>query len=180
MRLLITAILAFLFVGPVQAREAHYGNHHYLSHSKYAQRYNTKYSHGISNHIRFRRNAKTTYYVHRLANASYHQRKYKIHSRVYHRSNRVVYRDGRPRAWCGWAMRQWFGVTNTAFNLAANWVHYGRPTYPHEGAVVVWRHHVGYIVGPCNNGRCVVKSGNYNNRVAVVSMNVRNAIAFRE
>lgn len=77
-------------------------------------------------------------------------------------------------------MRQVLGVSNTAYNLAANWAHYGRPTNPHPGAIVVWRHHVGIIVGPCGAGRCVVKSGNYNNRVATVSMNVRNAIAFRE
>jgi predicted Zn-dependent protease len=128
-----------------------------------------------------RHNVRRYYGTRHYARTRYSQR------RVYHRgyaranySHRRRYADGRPRAWCGWYMRQIKGVGNSAYNLARNWARWGRPSTPHQGAVVVWPHHVGLIVGPCGNGRCVVKSGNYNNRVAVVSMNVRNAIAFRE
>ena len=45
-------------------------------------------------------------------------------------------------------------------NLAANWRRYGRPGSPQVGAVVVWDHHVGQIVGRASNGQWLVQSGN--------------------
>ena len=45
-------------------------------------------------------------------------------------------------------------------NLAANWKHWGRPTGPRVGAVVVWSHHVGMITGRTAGGEWIVKSGN--------------------
>src|SRR5690348_10870667 len=33
--------------------------------------------------------------------------------------------DPRPRAWCGWQMRQWLGVADRGFNLARAWAHFG-------------------------------------------------------
>lgn len=118
------------------------------------------------------------YGVNHYARTRYSQRR--VYHRGYARASYRRYADGRPRAWCGWYMRQVMGVRNAAYNLARNWARIGRATTARVGAIVVWPHHVGLIVGPCGNGRCVVKSGNYNNRVATVSMNVRNAIAFRE
>ena len=45
-------------------------------------------------------------------------------------------------------------------NLASNWRHWGRPSGPRVGAVVVWSHHVGMITGQTAGGEWIVKSGN--------------------
>jgi hypothetical protein len=87
--------------------------------------------------------------------------------RVVH--TQVKYKDGRPRAWCGWWARQQKGVTNPSYNRAINWLNYGRPTSPQVGAVVVWSHHVGIITGRDSRG-WLVTSGNWNNRVATVPL----------
>ena len=44
-------------------------------------------------------------------------------------------------------------------NLAANWRGWGRPGSPQIGAIVVWPHHVGEIVGHAD-GQWLVLSGN--------------------
>jgi hypothetical protein len=68
---------------------------------------------------------------------------------------------GRPRAWCGWYMRgQVGGDPGPTYNLARSWAHYGSNAGgPHVGAIVVWSHHVGKIVGE-ENGQWIVQSGN--------------------
>ncbi len=81
----------------------------------------------------------------------------------------------RPRAWCGWWMRTQLGG-GPALNLAWNWRHYGSPTTPQVGAVVVWRHHVGIITGQASNGRWIVKSGNDGGRVRERARSVSGAI----
>ncbi len=73
--------------------------------------------------------------------------------------------SGRPHAWCGFAMRQWLGVADAAFNLAAHWIHWGHPGSPALGAVVVYPHHVAQIVGPCHDGGCIMRSGNDGNAI---------------
>ena len=78
---------------------------------------------------------------------------------------RKAYSDGRPRAWCGWWMRQQLGG-GPSLNVARNWARWGSASPPQVGAVVVWPHHVGMIVGHDSKG-WLVKSGNYGNRVAV-------------
>ncbi len=53
-------------------------------------------------------------------------------------------RGGRPRAWCGWEMRQLVGSDpGPQFNLARNWARWGHAGPAGVGAVVVWAHHVG-------------------------------------
>jgi hypothetical protein len=85
----------------------------------------------------------------------------------------------RPRAWCGWWMRQHLGVTNPAGNLARWWAGYGSPSGgPELGALVVWRHHVGIITGRAG-GHWIVKSGNDGHRVRERPRSVASAIAFR-
>ena len=55
---------------------------------------------------------------------------------------------GRPAAWCGWEMRHLVGADpGPSFNLARSWTRWGRPGPAGIGAVVVWPHHVGKIVG---------------------------------
>jgi hypothetical protein len=86
----------------------------------------------------------------------------------------------RPRAWCGWYMRELLGVSDRSYNLARNWVGYGRPAMgPHVGAIVVWPHHVGLITGG-SPGAWVVKSGNDGHAVRERARSVAGAIAFRE
>jgi len=84
----------------------------------------------------------------------------------------------RPGKWCGWYMRRIFGG-NSSYNVARNWANRGTRTGPRVGAVVVWPHHVGVIVGKAKRG-WLIKSGNTaGGRVAVQNRRINNAIAFR-
>ena len=86
--------------------------------------------------------------------------------------------DSRPHAWCGWYMRHKLGLHNASLNLARNWLHVGHPTHPHIGAIVVWNHHVGQIVGG-RPGHWVINSGNDGHAVRTRVRSVANAIGFR-
>lgn len=86
----------------------------------------------------------------------------------------------RPRAWCGWYMRQLFNVQDASYNLARSWAGYGSPAMgPHVGVIVVWPHHVGVISGG-EPGAWVVKSGNDGNAVRERVLSLRGVIAYRE
>lgn len=85
----------------------------------------------------------------------------------------------RPSKWCGWWMRTQFGG-GSEYNLARNWAKRGTNAGgPAVGAVVVWPHHVGIIVGRASNGRWLVKSGNDSNAVRTRARGLGGAIAFR-
>jgi hypothetical protein len=73
-----------------------------------------------------------------------------------------------------------FGIADKSLNLAANWAYVGRPTYPHAGAIVVWRHHVGVLRSDPHNGRALVLSGNDGHAVRERERSIAGAIAFRE
>ena len=90
--------------------------------------------------------------------------------------------DPRPAAWCGWFMRQIKHVVDRAYNLARKWAHWGYPLAgPAIGAVVVWPHHVGEIVGgPDARGRWLVHSGNDGHAVRTRYRSLAGAIAFRQ
>lgn len=135
-------------------------------------------------------NAESLYDVSKYDNAPKHtaasrhtQRRYHKHVQVSvkssHRSSYLPRTMGpRPRAWCGWYMRSIYGG-GPNMNVARNWINYGNSTHPKIGAVVVWPHHVGYIVGQDSRG-WIVRSGNWNNRVADVPLNrMGRPIAFR-
>ena len=88
------------------------------------------------------------------------------------------YRGGvgpRPRAWCGWWMRTQRGG-GPHLNVAWNWSKWGRPSSPQVGAVVVWRHHVGEIVGRAPNGQWLVRSGNDGGAVRTRARSVAGAV----
>jgi hypothetical protein len=89
--------------------------------------------------------------------------------------------DARPAQWCGWFMRQVFGVADRAYNVARNWARWGhRAAGPQIGAVVVWWHHVGLIEGgPDAHGRWLVRSGNDGHAVRTRYLSLAGAIAFR-
>jgi hypothetical protein len=71
----------------------------------------------------------------------------------------------KPGRWCGWYMRTRHGG-GPEYNLARNWRKRGTPiSGPQVGAIVVWNHHVGEIVGKADNGKWIVLSGNDSNRV---------------
>lgn len=82
---------------------------------------------------------------------------------------------GRPRAWCGWWMRTQRGG-GPEMNLAWNWSRWGSPSGPQVGAVVVWRHHVGEIVGRASNGQWLVRSGNDGGAVRTRARSVAGAV----
>jgi hypothetical protein len=81
----------------------------------------------------------------------------------------------RPARWCGWWMRSQKGG-GPELNLARNWVHWGNPSGPKVGAVVVWPHHVGMITGRTANGQWIVKSGNDGGRVRERPRSVAGAV----
>lgn len=86
---------------------------------------------------------------------------------------------GRPAAWCGWAMRQLVGSDpGPQYNLARNWARWGHAGPAGVGAVVVWPHHVGKIVGQ-ENGQWVVQSGNDGHRMRTRPLPISGAIAIR-
>ena len=103
------------------------------------------------------------------------------HHHYRHHRHYVAYHDGRPRAWCGWEMRRELGVADPRYNVARNWAHWGANAGgPRVGAVVVWVHHVGRIVGgPDAQGRWLVHSGNDGNQVRTRYRSLAGAIAFR-
>jgi hypothetical protein len=88
---------------------------------------------------------------------------------------------GRPGAWCGWYMRRMVGSDpGPSYNLARSWAHYGSDAGgPSVGAIVVWRHHVGKIVGH-ENGQWIVQSGNDGHSVRTRPRSLAGAIAFRQ
>lgn len=87
--------------------------------------------------------------------------------------------DPRPRAWCGWWLRQELGIADRSLNLARNWSRYGSNAGgPDIGVIVVWRHHVGIITAATPTG-WVVKSGNDGHAIRERERSLRGAIAFR-
>jgi hypothetical protein len=86
---------------------------------------------------------------------------------------------GRPAEWCGWEMRQLVSSDpGPAFNLARNWARWGQPGPVGVGAVVVWSHHVGKVVGR-QNGTWVVESGNDGHAVRTRPRSLAGVIAVR-
>jgi hypothetical protein len=87
----------------------------------------------------------------------------------------------RPRAWCGWFMRQIKGVADASYNLARNWTHWGSASDAHPGAVAVWAHHVGEVAnGQCPAGAIMLHSGNDGHTVRTRCVSLRGVLAFRE
>jgi len=85
----------------------------------------------------------------------------------------------RPSQWCGWEMRQLVGSDpGSAFNLARNWARWGQPGPAGVGAVVVWSHHVGKIVGQ-QDGQWVIESGNDGHAVRTRPRTLAGVIAIR-
>ena len=117
------------------------------------------------------------------AKTRHHQRHshYRHHHHHHHHRHSASHQAaGRPRAWCGWFMRGQVGSDpGPSFNLARSWAHYGSNAGgPQVGAIVVWRHHVGKIVGQ-ENGQWIIQSGNDGHAVRTRPRSIAGAIAFR-
>lgn len=88
----------------------------------------------------------------------------------------------RPGRWCGWYMQHDTGVTSRStgrnLNRAIEWRHVGQATSAGIGAIVVWAHHVGKIVGG-SPGAWVVRSGNDGGGVRERVRSVAGAVSFR-
>lgn len=85
----------------------------------------------------------------------------------------------RPSAWCGWEMRHLVGSDpGPSYNLARNWAHWGHAGPIGVGAIIVWPHHVGKIVGE-EDGRWVIESGNDGHRLRTRPRSIAGAIAVR-
>ena len=103
------------------------------------------------------------------------------HYRHHHYAGGNHHSAGRPYAWCGWFMRSQVGSDpGPNYNLARSWAHYGSNAGgPTVGAIVVWPHHVGKIVGQ-ENGQWIVQSGNDGHAVRTRPRSLAGAIAFRQ
>ena len=116
-----------------------------------------------------------------VSNAEAHSR-YHHHHRGHsgRHAHYAGHSSGRPGAWCGWYMRSQVGSDpGPSYNLARSWASYGSNAGgPQVGAIVVWRHHVGKIVGQ-ENGQWIVQSGNDGHAVRTRPRSLAGAIAFR-
>ncbi len=83
-------------------------------------------------------------------------------------------------AWCGCFLRHYFGLADRALNSAFEWTHVGHQTTAHNGAIVVWRHHVGILRSEPVDGRALVLSGNDGHRVRLRAVSLSRVIAYRE
>jgi len=159
----VTALL-FAFATSAEARPHH---HHYRHYSHYHYRQPAQQGFGYSG---FAFGNDYSSYEH----SSYQHSGYERLS--YGRSRA----GGRPAAWCGWYMRSQVGADpGPQYNLARSWAHYGSNAGgPSVGTIVVWRHHVGKIVGN-QNGQWIVESGNDGHAVRARPRSLAGAIAFR-
>jgi len=153
--LTVAAAAMVIFVQSAQAREHHHGHRHH---------YSVVAGHGTFVGERSTPNGLFAFAATNLP------------------SSMTMYRardQARPAAWCGWEMRRLVGSDpGPSYNLARNWAHWGRPGPAGVGAVVVWAHHVGKIVGQ-QNGQWIIESGNDGHALRARARSIAGAIAIR-
>ncbi len=161
--ILVVSLLGVAALLPLDAAEARTRDAYQGSHSQYLP---SSYARSYTQHSA------------RKPTAHYSSRKSTEHKSV-HRSSGTHYAakgvGARPSRWCGWWMRTQKGG-GPELNLARNWAHWGRPSGPQVGAVVVWSHHVGMITGRSASGQWIVKSGNDGGRVRERPRSVAGAV----
>jgi hypothetical protein len=152
---------------------------HHSYRGSYSQYLRSSYTH---HHRPYASHHTRKSYAHKSSRKSYahnsHRRSYghasgRAYAAAAPRSAKGV--GGRPSRWCGWWMRTQKGG-GPELNLARNWAHWGRPSGPQVGAVVVWSHHVGMITGRTASGQWIVKSGNDGGRVRERPRSVAGAV----
>jgi hypothetical protein len=175
----VAVAATFVFAQSAQARE------HYRHHRQHAAHFARHYSsQGLGDPRRgdyaaqnmFTENARSDF-GQNYSSQNYSDQNYP--ERSAHGGQIGAHVGGRPAAWCGWEMRQLVsGDPGPAFNLARNWAHWGQSGPAGVGAVVVWSHHVGKIVGQ-EDGKWIIESGNDGNRVRTRPLSIASAIATR-
>jgi hypothetical protein len=175
----VAAAAIVVFAQSAQARE-HYRHHRYHA-AHFARHYSSpRRGHYVAQNM-FTENARSdfsqNYSSQNYASQNYSDQIYPQRSAYGGQIGAHI--GGRPAAWCGWEMRQLVsGDPGPAFNLARNWAHWGQAGPAGVGAVVVWSHHVGKIVGQ-EGGEWVIESGNDGNRVRTRPRSIAGAIAIR-
>jgi uncharacterized protein (TIGR02594 family) len=90
---------------------------------------------------------------------------------------------GRSHDWCAEfanLVLKRTGHRGSGSALARSFASYGRPAPgPVPGAIVVFPHHVGFVIGSDGHGRIRVVSGNHGHRVGEGFYSTRRAIAYR-
>lgn len=88
---------------------------------------------------------------------------------------------GWARVWCGKFLRLIVPRDpGPAYDVARNWKHYGAPAHgPVAGAIGVMPHHVGIVLGRCEGGGVLLRSGNHRKRVGDGCYSAARFIAFR-
>lgn len=103
--------------------------------------------------------------------------------RVINKTTRAIARfarDPRPRAWCGWWMRQRYHVADRSYNLARKWAHFGSAASgPCEGCIGVQPHHVFEVVRVVGPGKVLAISGNDGRAVRTRVRSTHRVIAWR-
>jgi uncharacterized protein (TIGR02594 family) len=184
------AVLALAIV-PMLATAAHATSHRRVHHvARHA-------GHSIAAHsVRHRRFAGVRHHhldhhlarVHSVAGASESAR---LVAQAKHSSDVVAtaerYRGtnptGRPRQWCAAfanMVLERTGHRGSGSAAAVSFARYGSPAPgPVPGAIVVFPHHVGFVVGVAGPGRVRVVSGNHGHRVGEGVYSTRGVIAYR-
>lgn len=170
----VAAAAMVVFAQSAQARE-HYRHHRY--HAAHYARHHSSPAYGdYGAQNMFAENARNDF-RRNYASQNYSEQSYPQPSAYGGQIGSHI--GGRPSAWCGWEMRQLVsGDPGPAFNLARNWAHWGQAGAAGVGAVVVWSHHVGKIVG-LEGGEWIIESGNDGNRVRTRPRSIAGAIAIR-
>jgi hypothetical protein len=88
---------------------------------------------------------------------------------------------GWTRAWCGRFLRMIVpSDPGPSFDAARNWARYGRDAGgPAPGTIGVMAHHVGIVLGRCDDGSVLMRSGNHNRTVGDGCYPPHRFIAFR-
>lgn len=173
----LTAALAVTFVS-VQSAQARVHNHQRVSHHyQHVSHHYQRVGHHQARRQVFAARGENYYWAQERSNQAAHSAR-----DAYAYSEPAAYRGGygaRPSAWCGWQMRHLVSSDpGPSFNLARNWARWGHAGPAGVGAVVVWAHHVGKIVGQ-EGGMWVIESGNDGHAVRTRPRSIAGAIAIR-
>jgi len=183
MKMRVLALLSALlvlpaFISTAEARPAKRQHHAHAYSKSYKAKSHRKVHRRAARH-EGRRVRKASSRRHRVArsayNSSYRSSLGYSGATASYSSSRRTGVGGRPSKWCGWWMRTQRGG-GAEMNIAWNWRNYGSAAAPQVGAVVVWRHHVGQIVGRSENGQWLVQSGNDGGAVRTRARSLAGAI----
>jgi uncharacterized protein (TIGR02594 family) len=91
--------------------------------------------------------------------------------------------SGCPSAWCACYLEKSLkksGHKTLGSNKASAFASYGRKAKPKQvGSIMVMPHHVGVVVGKCDDGRVKLVSGNHGHKVGTGCYSASKAIAWR-